>query len=45
MKATYEFEVQDIPVTVAVSSDGTSVHATGPKEWSAKIGNVTVVAA
>jgi fumarate hydratase class I len=26
-----------MPVTVAVSSDGTSVHNTGPREWQAKI--------
>jgi fumarate hydratase class I len=37
MEAIYEFEVQDMPVTVAVDSTGTSVHTTGPKEWSAKI--------
>jgi fumarate hydratase class I len=32
-------------VTVAVSSDGTSVHITGPKEWAAKIGKIPVVTA
>ena len=37
MEAIYEFDVQDMPVTVAVDSTGTSVHNTGPKEWSAKI--------
>ncbi|HMC16124.1 MAG TPA: fumarate hydratase, partial [Albitalea sp.] len=37
MEAIYEFEVKDMPVTVAVSSDGTSVHETGPKEWAGKI--------
>ena len=37
MEAIYEFEVQDMPVTVAVDSTGTSVHNTGPKEWAAKI--------
>jgi fumarate hydratase, class I len=37
MEAIYEFEVQDMPVTVAVDSTGTSVHNTGPKEWSVKI--------
>ena len=37
MEAIYEFEVQDMPVTVAVDSNGTSVHSTGPKEWQAKI--------
>jgi fumarate hydratase class I len=37
MEAIYEFEVQDMPVTVAVDSTGVSVHETGPKEWQAKI--------
>jgi len=42
MEAIYEFDVQDMPVTVAVSSDGTSVHNTGPKEWQARIGKIPV---
>jgi len=29
--------VQDMPVTVAVDSTGESVHATGPRQWQAKI--------
>ena len=37
MEAIYEFEVQDMPVTVAVDTKGVSVHETGPKEWRAKI--------
>jgi fumarate hydratase, class I len=37
MEAIYEFEVSDMPVTVAVDSKGESVHATGPAEWSRKI--------
>jgi len=37
MEAIYEFEVQDMPVTVAVDSKGESVHGTGPAEWSKKI--------
>lgn len=37
MEAIYEFEVQDMPVTVAVDAAGTSVHETGPKLWQAKI--------
>jgi fumarate hydratase, class I len=37
MEAIYEFEVQDMPVTVAVDASGTSVHTTGPAEWSKKI--------
>jgi len=37
MEAIYEFEVQDMPVTVAVDARGVSVHETGPKIWRAKI--------
>jgi len=37
MEAIYEFEVVDMPVTVAVDSKGTSVHITGPAEWKQKI--------
>jgi len=40
MEAIYEFEVKDMPVTVAVDSLGTSVHITGPKEWQAKISTI-----
>ncbi|MCX7148756.1 MAG: fumarate hydratase [Rhodocyclales bacterium] len=42
MEAIYEFEVKDMPVTVAVDSLGTSVHITGPAEWKAKIGRIPV---
>ena len=42
MEAIYEFDVKDMPVTVAVSSTGVSMHETGPKEWQAKIGNIPV---
>ncbi|MCX7167151.1 MAG: fumarate hydratase [Rhodocyclales bacterium] len=42
MEAIYEFDVKDMPVTVAVDSTGTSVHITGPKEWQAKIGKIPV---
>jgi fumarate hydratase, class I len=42
MEAIYEFEVEDMPVTVAVDSSGTSVHQTGPKEWQARIGRIPV---
>ncbi len=42
MEAIYEFDVRDMPVTVAVDSEGTSVHTTGPKEWQAKIGKIPV---
>ena len=45
MEAIHEFEVIDMPVTVAVDSDGNSVHKTGPAEWRAKIGNIPVVVA
>ncbi|MCF6766203.1 fumarate hydratase [Thiotrichales bacterium 19S3-7] len=37
MEAIYEFEVEDMPVTVAVDSLGTSVHKEGPREWKMKI--------
>ncbi len=37
MEAIHEFEVKDMPVTVAVDANGTSVHNTGPAEWSKKI--------
>jgi fumarate hydratase class I len=37
MEAIYEFDVTDMPVTVAVDSNGVSVHDTGPKEWESRI--------
>lgn len=37
MEAIYEFDVVDMPVTVAVDSKGVSVHHTGPAEWQARI--------
>lgn len=37
MEAVYEFEVKDMPVTVAVDVNGESVHQTGPKMWQAII--------
>jgi fumarate hydratase class I len=37
MEAIYEFEVKDMPVTVAVDANGASVHQTGPEEWRRKI--------
>jgi fumarate hydratase class I len=37
MEAIYEFEVKDMPVTVAVDSKGESVHITGPAIWQKKI--------
>jgi fumarate hydratase class I len=45
MEAIYEFDVKDMPVTVAVDANGTSVHDTGPKEWQAKIAKIPVAAA
>ena len=43
MEAIYEFEVADMPVTVAVDSTGESVHQTGPQHWQMKIGQIPVV--
>jgi fumarate hydratase, class I len=37
MEAIYEFDVVDMPVTVAVDSQGQSVHDTGPAEWRGRI--------
>jgi fumarate hydratase class I len=45
MEAIYEFDVADMPVTVAVDAAGTSVHATAPREWQARIGKIPVTAA
>jgi len=45
MEAIYEFEVKDMPVTVAVDVNGTSVHDTGPREWQARIGKIPVTVA
>jgi fumarate hydratase class I len=42
MEAIYEFDVKDMPVTVAVDSNGTAVHTSGPLEWQAKIGKIPV---
>jgi fumarate hydratase, class I len=42
MEAVYEFEVRDMPVTVAVDSNGESVHDSGPRQWRAAIGGVPV---
>ena len=41
MEAIYEFEVVDMPVTVAVDSQGESVHETGPAEWRVKISEMS----
>jgi len=45
MEAIYEFEVQDMPVTVAVDSQGSSVHETGPREWQSRIAGIPVTVA
>ena len=42
MEAIYEFDVVDMPVTVAVDCNGVSVQNTGPKEWSARIAGIPV---
>ena len=45
MEAIYEFDVKDMPVTVAVDATGVSVHNTAPKEWQARIGKIPVAVA
>jgi fumarate hydratase class I len=45
MEAIYEFEVVDMPVTVAVDATGQSVHETGPREWRQRIGRIPVTTA
>lgn len=50
MEAIYEFDVVDMPVTVAVDAGGTSAHITGPAEWEKRIATgefkgITVAAA
>jgi fumarate hydratase class I len=42
MEAIHEFELQDMPVTVAVDSDGNSIHTSGPAEWRVKIEKMRV---
>jgi fumarate hydratase class I len=44
MEAIYEFDVHDMPVTVAVDASGNNVHETGPREWQAKIRQLPVLA-
>jgi fumarate hydratase class I len=43
MEAIYEFDVRDMPVTVAVDSQGTSVHTTGPAEWQRRIAGIPIL--
>ncbi len=42
MEAIYEFEVENMPVTVAVDTKGRSVHEIGPAEWRKRIGMIPV---
>ena len=42
MEAVREFDVKDMPVTVAVDASGNAVHESGPREWRAKIGRIPV---
>jgi fumarate hydratase class I len=42
MEAIYEFEVEDMPVTVAVDTNGNSVHKIGPAEWRSRIAGISV---
>jgi fumarate hydratase class I len=43
MEAIYEFDVRDMPVTVAVDAKGTSVHETGPAEWQRRIADIPIL--
>ena len=45
MEAIHEFEVKDMPVTVAVDTTGNAAHETGPREWRARIGKIPVTVA
>ena len=45
MEAVYEFEVVDMPVTVAVDARGQSIHQTGPALWRARLAGIPVVPA
>jgi fumarate hydratase class I len=45
MEAIYEFDVKDMPVTVAVDAAGNSVHQSGPREWQQRIGKIPLTVA
>ena len=45
MEAIYEFEVEDMPVTVAVDSSGNSIHVAGPQKWRSIIADIPVTVA
>ncbi|MDZ7841692.1 MAG: fumarate hydratase [Gammaproteobacteria bacterium] len=42
MEAIHEFEVEDMPVTVAVDTAGESIHESGPRQWRGRIGGIPV---
>jgi fumarate hydratase class I len=42
MEAIHEFDVKDMPVTVAVDTTGDAAHESGPREWRARIGKIPV---
>jgi fumarate hydratase class I len=43
MEAIYEFDVREMPVTVAVDAKGSSVHQTGPAEWQRRIAGIPIL--
>lgn len=43
MEAVREFEIEDMPVIVAVDHAGDSIHKSGPREWQQKIANIPIV--
>ena len=43
MEAIYEFEVEEMPVTVAVDAEGHNVHESGPREWQEKIRSLPIL--
>jgi fumarate hydratase class I len=43
MEAIYEFDVKDMPVTLAVDATGNAVHRSGPAQWKARIAGIPVV--
>jgi len=45
MEAIHEFDVKDMPVTVAVDTTGDAAHESGPREWRARIGKIPVTVA
>jgi fumarate hydratase class I len=45
MEAIHEFDVKDMPVTVAVDTTGDAAHESGPREWRARIGRIPVTVA